>query len=946
MTSNEIPKETRKKKDHDHEKPKSERPKSPLQENDEETKQSQTAPSESAHSGHITLTGLTSRQAKDLRHTVATLKAQQKQHEEEESRREDRQSSSQHRSRKEGSDRSIFSRLGSSRNPSHSRHGGDHHREETWRHYQERHDEDKRREERNRREEERQESKSKGRKRDRDEREAPKKGATSTTRDDLLKTIDDLKKRVEGEVNPLEGSSPFTKKLEKEKKQRHLKHPNLDAYSGEGDPEDHLNQFDQLSKFYEYTNLTSCRFFATSLKGNAQRWFNRLPPRMIDSWAEFKKLFLIRFRANKPHEVHTVYLESVRQGDLEDLESYLKRFKQAVDKVEVVNETEALIHLRRGLNPFECEKYICELMNQKPDTLSKAYQLASRFITEGEAMKMLKQTRAPPAPATMQHHFQQERITYQRTQEPVHRYPEQTARGNTGNLGEKTMVPVIDKTRLALPPPGPPVRDEKRPEPTFTVFSMPREDILKEIRNKPFFSPPAPMWTAPEKRDSTEHCDYHGTHGHSTESCKSLKYFLERLLRQGHMNQYLPRQIVNPDYPNGNVSGVGTSQTDKGKNVINVVFGGSQTPPQMDVGGIHLIHSGTEANNTITFTDEDFEGVDPDHNEALVVSVEIGNNIIKKVLVDNGSSVDVIFAHCWDRMKLQGYELKPCTDEAPLYGLGYNTVPVLGAVKVPILFGTFPNAQVKELKLYVVNTPSAYNMILGRPSQRALRAVVSISHLKVKFPTSGGIGEIKGDTTAAKACYSSTLTLAQTDPNNWVKPRGRKRKEARVNQRQVKQKEIQLLETRAAPETDIADQRISPLLKSCIQRDDAKTAVAGTTTEEIELVPGNKEKIINIGAGLDTVLKEGLTRLLREYADVFAWTPKEMPGLDESVAIHKLNVHPSAKPKIQKRRNLAPERQRAVDEEIDKMLDADLICEVTYPDWVANVVLVKKANGK
>lgn len=180
----------------------------------------------------------------------------------------------------------------------------------------------------------------------------------------------------------------------KEKKQRHLKHPNLDAYNGEGDPEDHLNQFEQLSKFYEYTDLTSCRFFATSLKGNAQRWFNRIPARTIDTWVDFKKAFLSKFGTNKHHEIHNIHLESIRQGDREDLESYLKRFKQAVDRVETVNETEALIHLRRGLNPYECEKYICELMNQKPETLSKAYTLASRFIREAETMKVLKQTRA------------------------------------------------------------------------------------------------------------------------------------------------------------------------------------------------------------------------------------------------------------------------------------------------------------------------------------------------------------------------------------------------------------------------------------------------------------------------------------------------------------------------------------------------------------------------
>lgn len=119
-----------------------------------------------------------------------------------------------------------------------------------------------------------------------------------------------------------------------------------------------------------------------------------------------------------------------------------------------------------------------------------------------------------------------------------------------------------------------------------------------------------------------------------------------------------------------------------------------------------------------------------------------------------------------------------------------------------------------------------------------------------------------------------------------------------------------------------------------------------TETEKIELIPGNGTKRVTIGTGLDSIFKDGLTKLLREYADIFAWSPKDMPELEESIAIHKLSVRRDAQPKVQKRRNFAPDRQRAIDEEIDRVLDADLICEVTYPKRVINVVLVKKANGK
>ena len=62
--------------------------------------------------------------------------------------------------------------------------------------------------------------------------------------------------------------------------------------------------------------------------------------------------------------------------------------------------------------------------------------------------------------------------------------------------------------------------------------------------------------------------------------------------------------------------------------------------------------------------------------------------------------------------------------------------------------------------------------------------------------------------------------------------------------------------------------------------------------------------------------------------------------------MHSLDVNPNRKPVKQKRRNFAPERQRAIDEEVEKLLKAGIIKEIKYPEWLANVVMVKKSNGK
>ena len=71
-----------------------------------------------------------------------------------------------------------------------------------------------------------------------------------------------------------------------------------------------------------------------------------------------------------------------------------------------------------------------------------------------------------------------------------------------------------------------------------------------------------------------------------------------------------------------------------------------------------------------------------------------------------------------------------------------------------------------------------------------------------------------------------------------------------------------------------------------------------------------------------------------------------MPSIDPSVITHCINVYPSSKPLRQKKRVFALEGDKAIKEEVQKLTIAKFIREVYYPDWLANVVMVKKANDK
>ena len=120
----------------------------------------------------------------------------------------------------------------------------------------------------------------------------------------------------------------------------------------------------------------------------------------------------------------------------------------------------------------------------------------------------------------------------------------------------------------------------------------------------------------------------------------------------------------------------------------------------------------------------------------------------------------------------------------------------------------------------------------------------------------------------------------------------------------------------------------------------------GEDTVAIHLTQDDPSKVVYMGSSLKTAFRDELIRLLTEYQDVFAWSHKDMPGIDPNIIAHRLNIDPKHKPVHQRRRAFTAERQMAIKAEVEKLLTVNFIKEVDYPEWVANIVLVRKANGK
>ena len=105
-------------------------------------------------------------------------------------------------------------------------------------------------------------------------------------------------------------------------------------------------------------------------------------------------------------------------------------------------------------------------------------------------------------------------------------------------------------------------------------------------------------------------------------------------------------------------------------------------------------------------------------------------------------------------------------------------------------------------------------------------------------------------------------------------------------------------------------------------------------------------KTFKLGPLLSQEEQERVAEVISRHLDAFAWSASDMPGIDPDFLCHHLSMDATVRPVHQRRRKFNEERQLVVREETQKLLSAGHIREIQYPEWLANVVLVKKVNGK
>ena len=158
-----------------------------------------------------------------------------------------------------------------------------------------------------------------------------------------------------------------------------------------------------------------------------------------------------------------------------------------------------------------------------------------------------------------------------------------------------------------------------------------------------------------------------------------------------------------------------------------------------------------EAPLVLGFSDEDKNGTIQPHDNTLVVTFKIGGYDVKKVLVYQGSSVEIMYPDLYKGLNLKSEDLTAY--DSPLVSFEGKTVTPRGQIRLPIQTGS----DIVEVDFIVVDAYSPYTIIMVRPWLHALRAVSSTLHQKVKYPSEGQVKEIMGNQSMARQCVVAAI---------------------------------------------------------------------------------------------------------------------------------------------------------------------------------------------
>ena len=290
-----------------------------------------------------------------------------------------------------------------------------------------------------------------------------------------------------------------------------------------------------------------------------------------------------------------------------------------------------------------------------------------------------------------------------------------------------------------------------------------------QIKDEEALTYPGKLKGDPNKRSKNKYCRFHWDHGHDTVDCYDLKQQIEALIKQGKLQRFVrkeradqPPQEQNPRRDNerprppigeirmivGGTTVIGLSKRAR-KTYLRMV-------QNVQLTGV-VPRIAQRESPTVGFSEEDARRLHHPHDDALVISIQIEDYNMHRVLIDNGSLADILYYPALQQMGISRERLVPTN--APLVSFGGTRVLPLGAVTLSVMVGDYLQQIIKNVTFLVVDCSSANNAILGRPTLNSWKAVTLTYHLMFKFPTDYRVGELRGNQMVARECYVAMMEM-------------------------------------------------------------------------------------------------------------------------------------------------------------------------------------------
>ncbi|GKD68338.1 reverse transcriptase domain-containing protein, partial [Tanacetum coccineum] len=263
------------------------------------------------------------------------------------------------------------------------------------------------------------------------------------------------------------------------------------------------------------------------------------------------------------------------------------------------------------------------------------------------------------------------------------------------------------------------------------LVKSPREILATEKVAKTFEQPPR-LPGANWSKDKTRYCHFHEDYGHETNQCRELKHQIEEAVKSGQL-AHLVKGVKEKKEKT-----TGTRSEERKK---------EEKKPILDK--VHVLMISRKNRNVkkrpanhgeigeITFPPLPNVGsADP-----VIIKVYISGRQVNRVYLDGGSSCEVIYEHCFLKLKPSIRSLR-VDSNTPLVGFSGEQSWPLGEIPLEIMIGEGPIAVTKTLTFVIVKSDSPHNLLLGRTAMQQMGIVVSTVHGAIKFHTPRGIGTI------------------------------------------------------------------------------------------------------------------------------------------------------------------------------------------------------------